>query len=86
MRTQSEDTHPKIERMLIEAVRQMSIAEKFRHIEELNQSLELLALADVQRRFPEADAYECRLRIASRRVPAELMKKAFGWDMKEKGY
>jgi hypothetical protein len=86
MKTQSPDTHPKIEKMLIEGIRKMSAAEKFRRIGELNRSLELLALADVRRRHPGADEWECRLRVASRRVPADLMKKAFGWDVEEKGY
>jgi hypothetical protein len=86
MKTQSRDTHPKIEQMLIEGIRRMSAAEKFRRIEELNQFLETLVLSNVRRHHPEADEWECRLRIASRRMPAELMQKAFGWDVKEKGY
>lgn len=80
------DTHPEIEKMLIEAARRMSAAEKFRRIEELNRSLDLLAWADVRRRYPDADEWECRLRVASRRLPADLMRKAFGWDPGEKGY
>jgi hypothetical protein len=80
------DTHPEIEKRLIEGLRRMTVAEKFRMIQELNASLELLALADVKKRHPEADEYECRLRVASRRIPADLMKKAFGWDVDEKGY
>ncbi len=80
------DTHPEIEKRLIDGLRRMSVAEKFRKIEELNASLEILALADVRKRHPDADEYECRLRVASRRIPADLMKKAFGWDVTEKGY
>ena len=80
------DTHPEIEKRLIEGMRKMSSAEKFRRIEELNATLELLALADVKKRHPDADEWECRLRVASRRLPAEMMKKAFGWDVNEKGY
>ena len=80
------DTHPEIEKRLIEGLRRMSVAEKFRKIAELNATLEILAMADVQKRHPEADERECRLRVASRRIPADLMKKAFGWDVTEKGY
>ena len=80
------DTHPEIEKRLIEGLRRMSVAEKFRMIQELNASLEILAMADVRKRHPTADEYECRLRVASRRIPADLMKKAFGWDVNEKGY
>ena len=44
------------------------------------------AMSDVRSRHPEADERECLLRVASRRVPADLMLKAYGWDVKEKGY
>ena len=80
------DTHPEIEKRLIEGLRRMSAAEKFQRIAELNASLELLAMADVKKRHPEANEWECRLRVASRRIPPDLMKKAFGWDVNEKGY
>ena len=86
MKTQSEDTSPEIERRLIEGMRRMSAAEKFRRIGELMRAMEILAMEDVRHRHPEADEWECRLRVASRRVPPELMKKAFGWDVEEKGY
>ena len=80
------DTQPKIEKMLIEARRNMTVAERFHHFVELNRFVEILALADIRRRYPDADEYECRLRLASHRIPADLMKKAFGWDPEEKGY
>ena len=64
----------------------MSAEEKFRQFEELNRFADMLVWADVRRRHPQADEQECRLRVASRRIPAELMKKVFGWDPMEKGY
>jgi hypothetical protein len=86
MKTQSPDTHPKIEAMLIEAYRKMTMAEKFRKIANMNRTGDMLAMADVRSRYPDADEYELRLRVASRRIPAELMRRAFGWDPDEKGY
>ena len=86
VKTQSEDTHPEIERRLIEGMRRMSAAEKFRRIGELMHTMETLAMADVRSRHPDASEWECRLRVASRRVPPELMKRAFGWNVEEKGY
>ena len=80
------DTHPDIEAKLIEEMRRLTPTEKIRRIGELNLALEMLAMADVRRRYPDADERECRLRVASLRVPKELMKKAFGWDVDEKGY
>jgi hypothetical protein len=72
--------------MLVDAYRSMTVAEKWRRVSELNRALELLALADVKRRHPDADEQECRLRVASRRIPADLMRRAFGWDPAERGY
>jgi hypothetical protein len=86
MKTQSIDTHPDIERIQIEAYRKMSPAEKWRRVEDLNRTLDALALADVRRRHPNANEYECRLRVASRRIPADLMRKAFGWNPEVEGY
>ena len=85
-RDQLERTDPEIERLIIEAIRRMSPAEKMGRISSLNQTLELLALSGIRARYPEADEWECKLRAASRRVPPELLKKAFGWDVEEKGY
>lgn len=86
MKTQSPDTHPAIEKIQIEGYRRMSAAEKFRQVQEMNRFLEMLAWADVRRRHPNADDQECRLRVASRRIPADLMRKAFGWDPDKQGY
>lgn len=85
MRTQSMDTPPHIEEILIEGLRRMSAGEKLQRVFELNALLETLAMSDVRKRHPEADEYECRLRVASRRIPADLMLKAFGWNVEEKG-
>ncbi|HZO90720.1 MAG TPA: hypothetical protein VFB38_20495 [Chthonomonadaceae bacterium] len=86
MKTQSPDTHPKIEKLQIEGYRRMSAAEKLKIVHEMTEFVTSLALSDVKQRHPEADERECRLRLASRWLDAELMKKAFGWDVKEKGY
>ena len=45
-----------------------------------------LAFLDVQRRHPEADASEQALRVASRWIEPDLMLRAFGWDVRTKGY
>jgi hypothetical protein len=80
------DTHPDIEKILIEGYRKMSPAEKFRRVCEMNDFARRLALADIRHRHPLADDRECQLRLASRFLNPELMKKAFGWDPEEKGY
>jgi hypothetical protein len=86
MKTQSPDTDTEIEKRLIEGLRRMSAAEKLQRVAEVWEAMEILALADIRGRHPQADAWERRVCIASRRVPPELLKKAFGWDVEEKGY
>ena len=71
---------------MIELLRQMTPAQKIQRVQSLNQFLEHLALVDVRKRYPLADEQECFLRVASRRLPADLMRKAYGWDPEEKGY
>jgi len=80
------DTHPRIEKRLIEGLRQMSGEEKLLRLRDLNQFLDKLAEADVRQCHPEADEREVRLRVVSRRVPADLLRRATGWDPREKGY
>jgi hypothetical protein len=43
-----------------------------------------LARADVGRRHPDADEREVRLRVASRYLDPDLIRKAFDWDPREK--
>jgi len=86
MKTQSIDTPPKIERIIMEGYRSMSFSKKVNLIGELNAMLESFVRSDVRSRHPDADEREIRLRVASRRIPPELMKKAFGWDVEKEGY
>jgi hypothetical protein len=75
MKTQSPDTHPEIERILIEAYRRTTPAEKIRKMRQLNEFGYRLALAEVQRRYLGASERECQLRVASRYLPADLIRK-----------
>lgn len=88
MRTKTglSDTPPDVERRLIEGLRAMSGEEKLLRLRDLNQLLDRLAEADVRRRYPAASEREIRLRVVSRRVPADLLRRATGWDPREKGY
>lgn len=74
-----EDTPPELE-----GLRKCTPAERFRRVGELNAMLH--ALAETRRRHPNASERELQLRVASRRIPAELMRKAFGWDPDKEGY
>ncbi len=80
------DTHPEAEKRLIEGYRAMTPVRKWQGVRDLNRMLDTLARADVRRRHPDADEREVNLRVASRRLPAELMRRAFGWDPDREGY
>lgn len=80
------DTNPKIEALLIEGYRRMSPSQKLERVRALNHAVQELALADVRRRHPSADAREQGLRLASRWIGPDLMLRAFGWDVRKEGY
>ena len=86
MRPQSPDTDPKIEKLLIEAYRRMPVWQKLAIVGDLNEAVQAVAMADIRRRYPDASEHECRMRLASRWIDAELMRKAYGWDPAKEGY
>jgi hypothetical protein len=81
-----DDTHPKIHALQIEGYRKMSPSQKFERVCALTRTVQQLALLDVRRRHPNADAREQALRVASRWIEPELMRRAFGWDVHKEGY
>ena len=64
----------------------MPVSQKLERVCALTQAVQELALLDVRRRHPNADAHEQALRVASRWIEPELMVRAFGWDVREEGY
>jgi hypothetical protein len=86
MKPLSRDTHPEAEKVLIEGYRRMTPGQKLAKVRALNQMAQRLQLADLRERYPRADENELRLRLASRWLPAELMRKAFSWDPDQEGY
>jgi hypothetical protein len=86
MKTQSPDTHPDIERIQIEAYRKMSFTEKMRCIGEMHSAGRHFALMNMRNRYPHADERELQLRVAALMIDADLMRKAFGWDVEKEGY
>ena len=86
MKPLSDDTHPEIERLWIDGLRRRTPAQRFHRIGELNATLQRLAEIETRQRHPDAPEREIRLRVAARRLPAELMRRAFGWDPDREGY
>jgi hypothetical protein len=80
------DTHPTIHALQIAGYRKMSPSQKLEQVCSLTRTVQQLALLDVRRRHPQADAREQALRVASRWIDPELMLRAFGWDVRKEGY
>jgi hypothetical protein len=81
-----DDTHPEIDRIIVAGLQKMSFAEKLERVRQLSLAVQQLALVDVRRNHPEATERELMLRLASRRLDAETMRRAFGWDPDREGY
>lgn len=81
-----DDTHPKVRALLNEGYRRMSVSEKMNRVVEMSHAVQRLGLVDVRRKHPDADERELMLRLASRRLDAETMRRAFGWDPSKEGY
>jgi hypothetical protein len=87
MRTQSIDTPPEIEEMLLERYRQMSPGEKLRSVQDLNRAVQLMALAGIRSRHgSDLSERELRLRLAALWLDRETMIEVFGWDPEIEGY
>jgi hypothetical protein len=84
--TEPNDTDPRIEAVLVAGYRAMSASQKFARVTALTRAVQELALLDIRRRHPEADQREVALRLASRWIDADLMKRAFDWDVRAAGY
>jgi hypothetical protein len=80
------DTDPRIERLQLEGYRRMTPTQKLAIVRGLTQAVHRLALADIQRRHPQAGERERRLRLVSRFIDADTMRRAFDWDPDARGY
>ncbi len=86
MKPMALDTPLEIERMLIEGYRKMPAWKRLQQVVELNKLVQQMAMNDIRRHHPQADARELKLRLASRWIEPELMRKAFAWDVEKEGY
>jgi hypothetical protein len=72
------DTHPDVERMLIERLRQLPASRKWELVGELNHRLRVLALSDLKHQYPAASPSELRLRLAHRMFGSHAATKVYG--------
>jgi len=78
MRTQSPDTSPEAERVLIDLLRRASPARKFQMIVSANVASRQLALAGLRMRHPQDSPQQLRRRLADLWLGEELAAKAYG--------
>jgi hypothetical protein len=87
MRTQSTDTPPEVEEMVMERYRQMTPQEKIAIIQGLNRTAMLMALAGIRMRHgADLSERELQIRLAALWLDREMMIKVYGWDPEVEGY
>ena len=78
MRTQSPDTSPEAERVLIELLRQAPAWRKLRMVEDTNRSVKDLLRTGLRQRFPQDSPAMLRRRLADLWLGPELGAAAYG--------
>ena len=87
MKTQSLDTPPEIEEMMLERYRRMSPLDRLRQVFELNYAVQAMAAARLQAQYgPDLSERELRLRLAALWLDRETMIEVYGWDPEIAGY
>jgi hypothetical protein len=71
---------------MIAIYRQMPAWQKLRQVSDMTRLVSDLALADIRQRHPQADEWEVKLRLASRWLSADMMRKVYSWDPDREGY
>jgi hypothetical protein len=72
------DTHPKMEALQIQLLRQASPTRKMEMLAQLNASARTLALMGLRSRYPQAGEAELRRRLAGLLLGEELARKVYG--------
>jgi len=78
MRTQSADTSPEAEQVLIELLRRAPVWRKLGLVEDSNRCVQDLLLAGLRERFPQDPPRVLRRRLADLWLGPELAKAAYG--------
>jgi len=72
------DTHPDIEKKLIEIEREMSFEDKLLCIRQMNLAMRQLALQGLRERYPDAAESEIERRLMDLILGEKLAAKAYG--------
>ncbi len=85
MERSTDDTDPAVQAILLEGYRRMSGAQKLARMCAMYRMAQELARADIRRRYPDDSPRQVQLRLASRWLGADLMRRVFGWDPDREG-
>lgn len=80
------DTSPEARRMRFELIRKVPVWKRLALTCELIQSTRMLMLADLRRRFPQADEEELKRRLIARLLTRDEVIAAYGFDPVNEGY
>ncbi|HEU5236261.1 MAG TPA: hypothetical protein VFU37_03920 [Pyrinomonadaceae bacterium] len=80
MQSLSIDTTPEAQRKMFELLRDVPPNKKLALTFELIQTMRLMVLAGLRRRFPAADEAELKRRLIARLLPREDIIEAYGFD------
>ncbi len=72
------DTHPEIERMQIERLRQMPVWRKIELVGDMNETVRTLALAGLRQRHPDDTPAQRKRRLADLMLGPELAARVYG--------
>ena len=86
MKPLSPDTSPEAQEKQFELLRQMPAWKKLKLTCELIQATRALMLADLRRRFPQANEEELRRILITRLLTRDEVIRAYGFDPEEEGY
>jgi hypothetical protein len=73
----SQDTHPKMEALQIELIRHMPSWKKISIVDDLNETVKILATSGLQGRYPDATPKQIHRMLAELMLGAELARKVY---------
>ena len=75
----SSDTHPKAEQIQIEIIRKMPSWKKFAIVDDLNETLRVLAVSGIRQQYPNATLPQIKRMLAERMLGAELARRVYDY-------
>jgi predicted component of type VI protein secretion system len=78
MNAKFSDTHPRMEALQVQLLRQVSPTRKMEMLAQLNASAQVLALSGLRSRHPQASEAELRRRLAGYLLGEDLARKVYG--------